>query len=499
MPDPSDSQRTKLLLIQFFHVFLLLPYTLEEYVDEENPVRFIDAFVDSLDLKRLGFRHSEPEEVGRPPYDPADLLKLYIYGYLNQVRTSRKLERECQRNMEVMWLIKRLTPDFKTIADFRKDNVDCIKEVFTEFLCHSMELGLVGGEFVSLDGTKLKAVNSKERNLNLKTLADKLKRIEEKIEKYLKEIEANDRSDEAQLPSPQVERRSKLRERIQKLREKMNQYSSLLCSLKESGGNEVSLTDPDSRLMKDRGRMDVCYNTHMAVDSKSHIIVEYEVTNNASDNNSLSRVAKNTKEALRVERLEVTADKGFFSQQEIKECVDNGITPYLPEPKKSARGYAKAAGIPTPEFYEEKFLYDKMTDTYTCPAGETLRFRYWNRNGEGETVGLYMTKGACFRCPFFMVKCTRNKKKGRVIQRWMHETVLEEMRLRIKLEPEKLELRRNLSEHPFGTIKRAFNQGYLLLKGLRKVNGEAGFTMLAYNMRRAINIFGAKALIASLG
>jgi len=478
---------------------MLLPYTLEEYVDEENPVRFIDAFVDSLDLKRLGFRHSEPMEVGRPPYDPADLLKLYIYGYLNQVRTSRKLERECQRNMEVMWLIKRLTPDFKTIADFRKDNIDCIKKVFKEFLYHSMDLGLVGGELVSLDGAKLKAVNSKKKNLNLKTLADKLKRIEEKIEKYLKEIEANDRSDEAQLPSPQVGRRSKLRERIQKLREKMNQYSNLLCSLKESGENEVSLTDPDSRLMKDRGRMDVCYNTHMVVDSKNHIIVEYEATNNASDNNSLSRMAKNTKEALRVERLEVTADKGFFSEEQVKECADNGITPYLPEPNKSARGYAKTTGIPTPEFYEEKFLYDKTTDTYTCPAGKTLRFKHWHRNSEDKTVGLYTTDRACFRCPFFMVKCTRNKKKGRVIQRWIHETVLEEMRLRIKLQPEKLELRRNLSEHPIGTIKRAFNQGYLLLKGLRKVNGEAGFTMLAYNMRRAINILGAKTLTASLG
>jgi hypothetical protein len=231
----------------------------------------------------------------------------------------------------------------------------------------------------------------------------------------------------------------------------------------------------------------------MVVDSKNHIIVEYEATNNASDNNSLSRMAKNAKEALRVKRLQVTADKG------IKKCVEYGITPYLPEPKKSTRGHAKAAGVPTPEFHEGKFRYDERTDTYTCPAGETLRFRYWQRNGEGEMIGLYMTDGACFTCPFFMVKCTRNRRKGRVIQRWIHERVLEEMRWRIKLEPEKLELRRDLSEHPFGTMKRAFNQGYLLLKGLRKVNGEVGFTMLTYNMRRAINILGARALIASLG
>jgi transposase len=478
---------------------LLLPDTLDGYVDEDNEVRFIDAFVDSLDLKELGFRRAEPKEMGRPSYDPYDLLKLYVYGYLNQVRSSRKLERECHRNMEVMWLMKKLAPDFKTIADFRKDNVDCVKKVFREFLYHSMELGLVGGELVSLDGTKFKAVNSKERNLNLKTLADRLRRIEEKIEKYLEEVEANDRREEEASSQHEMRRQGKLRERIQKLREKMSLYSGLLNRLKESDMNELSLTDPDSRLMKDRGRMDVCYNTHMVVDSKNHVIVEYEATNNASDNNSLSRMAKNAKEALRVERLQVTADKGFFSQEEIKECVDNGITPYLPEPKKSTRGYAKAAGIPTPEFYEEKFHYDERTDTYTCPAGETLRFRYWQRNGEGEMVGLYMTDGACFTCPFFMVKCTRNRRKGRVIQRWVHEGVLEEMRWRIKLEPEKLELRRDLSEHPFGTMKRAFNQGYLLLKGLRKVNGEVGFTMLTYNMRRAINILGARALIASLG
>jgi hypothetical protein len=400
-------------------------------------------------------------------------------------------------------VMKKLTPDFKTIADFRKENVDSIKKVFREFVYLSDELGLIGGELVSIDGSKLKAVNSIDRNLNLKTLADKLRRIEEKIQRYLKEIEENDRTEEvASSPQPRtrmrtMSRQSQLTGRVQKLREKMNLYSGLLRNLNESGKNEVSLTDPESRLMKDRGRLAVCFNTHVAVDSKEHMIVEYDVTNDAGDNNSLSPIAKSAKEALGVEKLDVTADKGFFSQEEIKECVDNGITPYIPEPKKSTSGKAKSAGIPAPEFFEDKFVYNKATDTYTCPAGRVLRFRYWDKKGRGRMTGIYMTDGTCFTCPYFMTKCTRNK-IGRTIQRWEHEELLEAMKRRIKEEPEKMELRRDLSEHPFGTVKRAFNQGYLLMKGLRKVTGEVGFTMLAYNMRRAINALGTEALMASL-
>jgi transposase len=476
---------------------VFLPDRLDDYVDEGNEVRFVDAFIDTLDLVKLGLTHSIPKDVGRPAYNPVDLLKLYVWGYLNQVRSSRKLERECHRNIEVMWLMKRLAPDFKTTADFRKENVDCIRRVFKEFVYLCNELGLIGGELVAIDGSKLRAVNSIDRNLNLKTLADKLKRVDEKIQKYLKEIDENDAIEEG-ASSSKFGEKEKLRERVQKLREKTNLYSGLPRKLNESGENEVSLTDPDSRLMKDRGKLAVCYNAHAAVDSKEHMIVDYDVTNIAPDNVQLSPISKGAKETLGVEKLDVTADKGFFSATEIKQCVDNGIKPYILEPKKSTAGKAKSAGIPTPEFYEEKFIYDKETDTYICPAGERLDFRTWDRKQPERLVSRIYRTNACKRCPFFMTKCTKNRIHGRMIKRWEHEEILEEMKQRIKEEPNKVEVRKTLSEHPFGTIKRAFNQGYLLLKGWRKVSGEVGFTMLAYNMRRAINILGTKALLASL-
>jgi len=480
------------------HQVLLLPEVLDDYVREENPVRFVDAFVDSLDLGELGFTHTKPDSEGRPSYDPADMLKLYIYGYLNQIRTSRKLEQECHRNLEVIWLMKKLAPDFKTIANFRKDNVDCIRKIFREFTCLCKELDLYGGELVGIDGVKLKAVNSIGRNLNVKTLPDKLKHIDEKIESFLKEMEEADRAEEEMAEGQKNERNATiLKEKIEKLEEKKREYTNLLSQLQSSGEKEVSLTDQDSRLMKNRGKLEVCYNLHTAVDSKNHLIADYDVSNVAADNNSLSKIAERAKDSLGVETLNVTSDKGFFSADEVKKCVENGITPYIPEPKKSTAGLAKKAGIPATQFYEDKFPYDSETDTYICPAGQRLRFRYWNNKGEGRLVGIYMTDGACFTCPHFMTACTRNK-IGRTIQRWEHEEILEEMKRRIKDEPRKVEVRKELCEHPFGTMKRAFNQGYFLLKGLRKVNGEIGFTMLAYNMRRAINILGVKPLMKAI-
>jgi transposase len=473
---------------------ILLPDRLDDYVGEENPVRFIEAFVDSLDLKALGFKRVEPEETGRPPYDPSDLLKLYVYGYLNQVRSSRKLECECHRNVEVMWIMKKLTPDFKTISDFRKENIDCIKLVFKEFVYICKRLNLFSADLIGFDGSKFRAVNSKQRNFNQEKLTEALKRLEEKIERYLEEMKANDNVDAAEQASGSVRN---LKEKISRLQEKRQEYIQAQ-NLMKTGQKEISLTDPDSRLMKSNGRLQVCYNTHSAFDSKNKLIVDYEVTNIAPDQGQLSKIAKAAKETLGVEHIEAVADAGFFSADDIKNCLENGITPYIPEPAPSARGVAKKAGIPTPEFYEEKFTYHNATNSYICPAGQRLNFSYWSKNMHGKTVGVYKTK-ACFSCPFFMTKCTMNK-IGRTIWRWEHEEILEEMRARLR-SPEglrKLLLRKELCEHPFGTMKRAFNQGYLLLKGLKKVNGEVGFTMLAYNMRRAINILGTRTLIASL-
>ena len=468
---------------------LIFPDTLEEYVDKENPVRFIDAFIDSLNLEKLGFTHSIPNELGRPSYNPSDLLKLYIYGYLNQVRTSRKLQRECHRNVEAMWLMKKLAPDFKTIADFRKDNVDCIKGVFREFVKFCMSLDLYGAKLIAIDGVKLKAVNSLDRNFNQKTLTYRLKIIDERVSKYLGEMEALDREEE------KAEAARELEEKLKNIMRRKEEYTELLRKLKESNLNEVSLTDPESRLMKNRGKIEPCYNSHVAVDDKNHLIVDYNVTNAPADNCPLSSIAKGAKETLGVERLDAVSDKGFFNFMEIKECVDNGITPYVPEQNRWGAGWVKKTGIPTREFSSDKFVYDKGTDTFLCPAGKRLEFSYLDHAHE-KRMRVYRTD-ACFSCDFFLTKCTRYK-RGRTVWRWEHAEVVEEMKKRMRLEPWKLQARKNIVEHPFGTIKRAFNQGYLLLKGLRKTAGEVGFTMLAYNMRRVLNILGPKGILALL-
>lgn len=471
---------------------VLLPELLDDYITEENPVRFVDAFVDSLDLKALGFRRAEPEETGRPPYDPSDLLKLYVYGYLNQVRSSRKLERECQRNVEVMWLMEKLTPDFKTIADFRKDNIDCIKPVFKEFVYLCRSLDLFGAELVAIDGSKFKAVNSTKRNLNGKTLGERLKRVEERIAQYLKEMEEDDRSES--VGSSGGAKVDALKEKIGKLDERRQEYVRAQNLMKETGQREVSLTDPDSRLMKaDSQKLDVCYNVESAVDSKSHLVVDYDVTNHPNDRSQLARIAQKARGTLDVERLDVTADKGFCTGRELKECEENGITTFVAIPDETMPN--KSLGVPAPEFYSQRFSYDPLRDVYVCPANQVMSFwkgRYRNRGR------LYRT-GACASCPL-RGRCTRNK-LGRVIFRSEYQDVTDRLRARLSEAQglDKLDRRKEIVEHPFGTMKRAFNQGYLLLKGLRKANGEVGFTMLAYDMRRAINILGTKRLTSSIG
>jgi transposase len=468
---------------------ILFPDTLDKYVDAENPVRFIDAFIDSLDLEKLGFKHAVPSDVGRPSYNPSDLLKLYVYGYLNQIRSSRKLERECHRNVEAMWLIKKLAPDFKTIADFRKDNVDCIKGVFKEFVKLCMGLDLYGAKLVAIDGAKFKAVNSLDKNFNRDNLLYRLKMIDEHVSKYISDMEEEDQKEE-QANSKHVEL---LREKVQKLMKRKEEYAELLRKLKESKQNEVSLVDPGSRLMKNRGRIEPCYNSHVAVDDKNHLIVDYNVTNAPADNCQLSAIAKGAKATLGVERLDAITDKGFFNFMEIKECVDNGIVPYVPEQNRHGAGWVKKTGIPTREFASDKFVYDKDTDTFLCPAGQRLGFSYLDHAHE-KKMRVYRTD-ACFSRGFFLTKCTRYK-RGRTVWRWEYAEVVDAMRVRMRLELEKLAGRKKIVEHPFGTMKRAFNQGYLLLKGLRKATGEVGFTMLAYNLRRVLNILGPSALMS---
>ena len=452
---------------------ILFPDTLDKYVDAENPVRFIDAFINSLNIEKLGFKHSITCETGRPSYDPSDLLKLYVYGYLNQVRSSRKLERECHRNVETMWLMKKLAPDFKTIADFRKNNVDCIKPVFKEFVYLCKSLDLYGAQLVAIDGSKFKAVNSKSNNFNEKTVALRLKRTQEKIAEYLRLMDQNDKADSGKDESLKVEG---LKERISKLEEKKQQYEQVQNQMKTTGQKEISLVDPDSRLMRvDSQRLDVCYNIQTSVDAKQHLIVDYDVINNSTDHHQLTRDAKAAKQMLGVERLDVVSDKGFYVEKDVFDCENNGVTVFMPIPE--ALNPYKSVGVPAPEFYSDRFVYDAAKDVYVCPAGNDMPF--WKRSNRGKGF-----EGRLYRsmyCSFCSLrsKCTRNK-RGRYMFRGEYDGAVDRLRMRLDsfAGREKVRLRRMLVEHPFGTMKRAFNQGYLLLKGLRKVKGEVGFTKL---------------------
>lgn len=461
---------------------LLFPEVIDEYITDENPVRFIDAFVENLDLKELGFMHAELNPTGRPPYNPADLLKLYIYGYLNRVRSSRFLEKDCKKNVETMWLLKKLTPDFKTIADFRKDNRDAIKKVFKEFILLCKKLDLFGCELVAIDSSKFKAVNSKKRNFNQDKLKKRLKEIDEKIEKYLKELEEND-SIEADVTSTNAE---KLKGKIEHLRERKEKYRGILKELKESGEKQVSLTDPDSRLMLNNQKTDVCYSVHITVDEKNKLILDHEVVNENDDFSHLNELSCRAKQILEVDKLKVVADANYSDSEELKKCMDNGITPYIPD-RDSER-----TDVLNPDFYKSKFRYDREKDVYICPAGNELRF--W-ATYDARKEKLYRTE-KCSTCEF-RSKCTSNK-RGRILTRREHEDALEDTRKRIKDNTGMLQKRQELVEHPFGTIKRAFNQGYMLLKRLHKVGTEISLTVLAYDITRVINIVGMKKLMAKM-
>jgi transposase len=469
---------------------VLFPNTIDQYVDKENPVRFIDAFVDSLNLEKLGFKHSIPADTGRPSYNPSDLLKLYIYGYLNQVRSSRKLEKECHRNVEAMWLMKKLAPDHKTIAEFRKDNVDCIKRVFQEFVYLCRSLDLYGAQLVAIDGSKFKAVNSKSNNLNEKTVALRLKQTEEKIAEYLKELESNDENDSEEDESVNTE----LKEKLSQLEEKKQQYQQIQGQMNATGQREVSLVDPDSRVMRvDSQRLEVGYNVQASVDAKQHLIVDYDVINISTDHHQLTKDALAAKEILGVDELDVLSDKGFYVEKDVADCERNGIRVFMPIP--AVLSPYKRIGVPAPEFYSDRFVYDEAKDVYVCPAGNELPF--WKIGGRDGGLRGRLYRTVLCSCCSVRDKCTRNK-RGRYMFRGEFDGAVDRLRARLKTPEgkEKCRMRRLLSEHPFGTMKRAFNQGYLLLKGLRKVKGEVGFTMLAYNIRRAINTLGVETLMA---
>jgi transposase len=463
---------------------VLFPEVLEDYISEENPVRFIDVFIEGLNLSELGFLKAIPKETGRPPYDPGDLLRLYVYGYLNRTRSSRQLERETGRNVELMWLMRKLRPDFKTIADFRKDNAQGIKKICREFTLWCKRLELFGGELVAIDGSKFGAVNSSKRNFTEKKLRRMLKEIDGKIDQYLKQLDQQDKQEAGQRGlSPE-----QLKEKIERYKERREQYEQLKSNLEQSGESQVSLTDPESRSMRVGHGVEVSYNVQIVVDHKHKLVVEHEVTNEVTDQRQLSTMAKKAQERLGVETLEVVADRGYYNGEEVKACEQSGMKVYVPKPNNSSN---LKRGL----FTKEDFIYDPQKDCYRCPAGKELSYRYQSLE-QGRQIRTYQISG-CKSCRL-KSKCSINKKGIRAIKRWVDEAIMEAMARRLAEHPEKVELRKCLVEHPFGTIKRAMNQGYFLMRGLSKVGAETSLTILAYNLRRVMNILGVRKMMEAV-
>lgn len=466
---------------------VLFPSTLDEYLDESNPVRAIAAFIEVLDFEALKFVRARAADTGRPGYDPRQLLGLYIWGHLNRVRTSRKLERECERNLEAIWLLRNLRPDFKTIADFRKDNGDPIKQVVVQFRLWCLAEGLYGREVVAIDGSKFKAQNNSERNFTPKKLAVVIKREQARVEKYLQELDEADAEEDGLEAEPAVSA-EELREKLKRLKEKLAGHEKLQKKMKDEQLSQVSLTDAEARLMKTSKGSAVSYNVQTVIDSKHKLIVTYEVTNEGNDLGQLTNMAGQGKQALGVEELTVLSDGGYFDGEKIKECEALGINTYLPLPQSGA---ATSRGL----FPASQFTYDAERDLYVCPQGEELTFRGKEKGSNKKEYRFYRTT-ACGSCAV-RAQCT-TAKLGRKLRRWVHEEVLDRLKARIRAQPALLKQRKELAEHPFGTIKLNMDQGYFLLKGMKKVTTEFSLTVLSYNFKRVLNIRGVEHMISSM-
>ena len=462
---------------------LLLPEAVDDYVGSDNPVRFIDAFVDGLDLTAAGFLRVEAKAMGRPGYAPGDLLKLYIYGYLNRVRSSRRLETECHRNIEVLWLLRTLKPDFKTIADFRRDNRAAFRAVFRQFVLLCRRLDLYGRELLAVDGTRIKAVNNKDRNFTRSSLREFIRRADEWLEDYLKRLDEGDVEDGATGGGA---RTKNLAEKIAALNEKRGRYQAMLAQLDRTGEDQISLTDPDSRAMAAHTKVGVGYNVQVAVDAKNKLIVEQAVTNQVVDMGLLTQTAEPAREVLGVETIDVVADRGYFKIEDIEACEKTGCVPHVAKPQ---RGSSVREGL----FRKDEFRYDAGLDAYVCPAGKLLTPIRRGRMRDLERTD-YGNPKACRACQL-RPRCTND---ARSVFRLENEDVLDRMAERLKARPAILDRRREVVEHPFGSIKQWMYQGAFLMRGLANVRAEFSLTALAYNLRRALNILGVEAMTAAV-
>lgn len=463
---------------------IAFPERLDDYVSEDNPVRIIDAFIDTLDLAALGFKGTSPAPTGRPSYHPSTLLKIYIYGYLNRIQSSRRLERETQRNVELMWLTGRLMPDFKTIADFRSDNGMAIRSVCRQFILLCQRLDLFADGEVAIDGSKFKAVNNRDKNFTDHKLKARIEQLEENIARYMEELDRADR----QPALVNLSRVTHIKEKIALLKERIDGFHALNKQLQEAPDQQISLTDPDARSMATSGRGSgmVGYNVQTAVDTRHHLIVAHEVTNVGHDRTQLTSMGTQAQQALGKKALTVIADRGYFSGPEILACEQRGMTPLVPKPLTSGN---RAQGL----FDKRDFIYKPESDAYECPAGQRAPWRF-SVLEHGQQIHKYWSSA----CPQCMMKSRCTTGNNRRIARWEHEDVLERMQQRLSERPDMARVRRQTVEHPFGTLKAWMGATHFLTKTLPKVRTEMSLNVLAYNMKRMMQMMGVRALMSAL-
>ena len=462
---------------------LLLPDSLDDYVTEDNPVRVVDVFIEELDLSALGFEGMRPAVTGRPAYHPSTLLKIYLYGYLNRVQSSRRLEREAQRNVELMWLTGRLAPDFKTIANFRRDNGAAIRAVCAQFVVLCRQLNLFTRAVIAIDGSKFKAVNNRDKNFTVTKVAKRLEQVEANIVRYLAALDRADReeSDVAEAKTARIQ------DKIAGLRRQMQSLRKMQQAVQDAPDQQVSLTDPDARSMATSGRGTgmVGYNVQTAVDAEHHLIVAHEVTNQGHDRTQLQPMALKAQEATGCEEITALADRGYFNGEQILSCEGTGIAPVIPKTLwPDGRGF----------FTRLDFIYDAEHDHYICPAGAKLT-KGAVRSDRKDEIDHYRHLTACFTCPL-KPRCTAEKLKR--LKRWKHEGVLDEMQSRLDRMPDAMGIRRQTVEHPFGTLKAWMGSTHFLTQTLEKVRTEMSLHVLAYNMKRMIKIFGVGPLMAAI-
>jgi transposase len=460
----------------------LLPELLDDYVSDTNPVRVVDVFVDELDLNKLGFEGVDPASTGRPSYHPSVLLKIYIYGYLNRIQSSRRLEREAQRNVELMWLTGRLMPDFKTIANFRKDNGKAIRSVCRQFVVICQQLGLFSEALVAIDGSKFKAINNRDRNFTSTKLQRRMEEIESSINRYLTALDTADR----QEPSVAQARKERLTDKITALKAQMKTLKEIEGVIDQAPDKQISLTDPDARSMRIRGSGVVGYNVQTAVDAKHHLIVAHEVTNNGSDRDQLSSMAIQARNAMGAQELTAIADRGYYKSEEILSSYQAGITVIVP---KSMTSNAKADG----RFDRDDFIYDAQRNEYRCPAGQTLIWRC-----EGIERGLKLHRYWSSNCKSCAIKEQCTPSGERRVTRWEHEDILVAVQARLDHQPEAMRIRRQTVEHIFGTLKYWMGASHFLTKTIDRVSTEMSLHVLAYNLKRVMKLMGIATLMEAM-